>query len=155
MLIALAIKILRRDGIEQGFIHGGKHSNSIFPPAPSHGLVLSKKPSQYIDHKKMPLLHNEAQCIVLMRPNSVQKNEANAKLNLAGKSCLLPEQTVPSLLVHQTLLHKASNTANNNLLCNVNFSLERDHIAVPKLYDKQHLASVVTWGDATGSASHV
>ena len=206
ILIALAIKILRRDSIEHGFIHDSKHRGSIFPPSPSHGLVISstKKPSQYhlhnlddVSSKKVPLLlqhHDESmpmgptsQCIMLMHPNSVhsqtkltgvggthyEKNEANAKLNLAGKSCLLSEQGHPNdytLLVHPlpqrqdltssssplSILHKP-----NNLFHNVNLTLSgtpSHHIASPtegKLYDKQHLASVMSWGETTGSASHV
>ncbi|PSN45948.1 hypothetical protein C0J52_16546 [Blattella germanica] len=205
VLIALAIKILRRDGIEQGFIHGSKHGGGIFPPSASHALVLpsTRKASQYHLHnlddmssKKVPLLlqhRNESspspQCIMLMNPNSVptktsgvggqqfEKNEANAKLNLAGKSCLLSEQSTLSdytLLVHPlqqsqdlnpspiNLLQKPNNnTANTNLYRNVNLTLApvpSQQMPLPaesKLYDKQHLASVVTWGEATGSASHV
>lgn len=181
ILIALAIKILRRDSIEQDFIHGAKHGGSIFPPSPTRKPRLHNLDD--MSSKKVPLLlqhRNESQCIMVMHPNSVhsqikltggmhyEKNEANAKLNLAGKSCLLSEQAHPNdytLLVHPlrdlTLLHKPNNTENNNLFRNVNLTLSATpahHIALPtegKLYDKQHLASVVSWGEATGSASHV
>lgn len=211
-LIALAIKMLRRDSIEQGFIHGGKHGGSIFPPTTGHALVLpaSRKPSQYHIHnlddmssKKVPLLlqhHNEStstncntvapvsRCIMLMHPDNAltqtkmgcvgglqyEKNEANAKLNLAGKPCLQNHANDYTLLVQSSrqrqdllsspisLLHKPrNNTAHSNLYQNVNLALGgtlSNHTPLSvngKLYDKQHLASVVTWGDAARSASHV
>ncbi|XP_021913610.1 uncharacterized protein LOC110826856 isoform X4 [Zootermopsis nevadensis] len=211
-LIALAIKMLRRDSIEQGFIHGGKHGGSIFPPTTGHALVLpaSRKPSQYHIHnlddmssKKVPLLlqhHNEStstncntvapvsRCIMLMHPDNAltqtkmgcvgglqyEKNEANAKLNLAGKPCLQNHPNDYTLLVQSSrqrqdllsspisLLHKPrNNTAHSNLYQNVNLALGgtlSNHTPLSvngKLYDKQHLASVVTWGDAARSASHV
>jgi hypothetical protein len=210
-LIALAIKILRRDSIEQGYSHGGKHGGNIFQPT-GHALVLpaSRKPNQYhirnlddMSSKKVPLLlqhRNEStstncntiapmsQCIMLMHPDNAltqtkmghvgglqyEKNEANAKLNLAGKPCLQSQPSDYTLLVHPphqrqdlqtsplSLLHKPkNNTAHSNLYQNVNLALGgtmSNHMSSSvdgKLYDKQHLASVVTWGEAARSASHV
>ncbi|XP_023721022.1 uncharacterized protein LOC111871871 isoform X2 [Cryptotermes secundus] len=207
ILIALAIRILRRDGIEQGFMHGGKHGSSFFPPTAGHA---TRRPNQYhlrnlddMSSKKVPLLlqhHNEStsancntvlptsQCIMLMHSDNTltqtkigsvrgpqyEKNEANAKLNLAGKPRLQNHPIDYTLLVqpqHQrqdlnsspiNLLHKPNNnTANSNLYQNVNLALggtPSNHIPSStdvKLYNKQHLDSVVTWGEAARSASHV
>jgi hypothetical protein len=212
ILIALAIRILRRDSIEQGLIHGSKHGGSIFPPTTGHALVLpaTRKPNQCHLHKlddmsskKVPLLlqHRSeststncntvaptSQCIMLMHPDNAltqtkmgsdggpqyEKNEANAKLNLAGKPCLQSHPNHYMLLVHPphqrrslisspvNHLHKPNNnTANSNLYQNVNLALgTTPSNQMPlsmdrKLYDKQHLASVVMWGEAARSASHV
>jgi hypothetical protein len=207
ILIVLAVKILRRDSIEQSFIHGGKHGGSIFPPTTVH---TARKPNQYnlqnrdnTSSKKVPLLlqhHNEStstncntvvptsQCVMLMRPDNAltqtkmgsvkgpqcEKNETNAKLNLAGKPCLHSHPSDYTLLVHPphqrqdlnsspvSLLHKPNNnTANSNLYQNVNLTIggtPSNQIPVSmdrKLYSKQHLASVVTWGESDKSASHV
>ncbi|XP_069683424.1 uncharacterized protein [Periplaneta americana] len=135
VLIALAIKILRRDSLEQGFIHSGKHGG-IFPATSGHALVLSpgRKPGQHHDDvssKKVPLLLQQ-----------YEKNETNAKLN------------------HSLLVHKQNNNT-VNLYRNVNLALggsppqNQPAPAEGKLYEKQGLASVVTWSEATGSASHV
>ncbi|KAJ9590845.1 hypothetical protein L9F63_016125, partial [Diploptera punctata] len=148
ILIALAIKILRRDSIEQGFIHSSKHGG-IFPPSPSHSLVISpRKPSQYHLHnlddmssKKVPLLlqhRNESPPTKLTSAGThYEKNEANAKMNLAGKSCLLSEHGNPSdyTLLVQPLPHTR-------------------HDSPMSLLHKPNNTMSGKWGEPTGSASH-
>ncbi|XP_066993753.1 uncharacterized protein [Anabrus simplex] len=188
ILIALAVKMLRKDSIEQGLIHSGKH-NSMFPhTGHAMGLGGSRKPvhdhlhfhrNAEMSSKKVPLLlqhHNEATTtnhgpgVTLVPPISrlqFEKNEANAKLNFAGNSGSQRSQHNDyTLLVHpqnqnsqNSNIRKANNANSNNLYRNVNLA-----VVVPtpqsfpvdgKLYDKQPLTSVVSWGSASDSASHV
>nr|CAD7458920.1 unnamed protein product [Timema tahoe] len=159
VLIALAIKILRKE--QDRFV-------------PSSG----RKPLQHFEHnvntfsKKVPLLmlhHNEG-----VPPNMVfhpqdcpssslrfEKNETNAKLNV---TTVKPNRVQPNdytLLVPSTQLNlQKTNNINNNLYRNVNlaFAVPATHPLPPvnnKLYDKQRLAEVSSWGDASASASHV
>nr|CAD7404741.1 unnamed protein product [Timema cristinae] len=159
VLIALAIKILRKE-------------QDRFEPS------LGRKPLQHFEHnvntfsKKVPLLmrhHNEG-----VPPNMVfhpqdcpsssirfEKNETNAKLNVTTvkPNCVQPNDY--TLLVPSTQLNlQKTNNINNNLYRNVNlaFTVPATHPLPPvnsKLYDKQRLAEVSSWGDASASASHV
>nr|CAD7575106.1 unnamed protein product [Timema californicum] len=161
VLIALAIKILRKE-------------QDRFEPS------SGRKPLQHFEHnvnafsKKVPLLmrhHNEG-----VPPNMVfhpqdcpssslrfEKNETNAKLNVTTTNvkpnCVQPNDY--TLLVPSTQLNlQKTNNINNNLYRNVNlaFAVPATHPLPPvnsKLYDKQRLAEVNSWGEASASASHV
>lgn len=91
-----------------------------------------------------------------------KKNEANAKLNCAQGheyNLVQNKEMVHTSPTITSVLQKPMNvtTASNNMYKNVNLSVAPSQdvlhqTATDKLYDKQALSSVVSWGTTNGSS---